>query len=98
MLRKHHLPPPERQVPVWDRNRFVMRADFAYQPAKLIIEVEGFAFHSGRVQWEADRRKDLALGRIGYSIVRVTSRMLDEDELGFINAVKSHLMPTFFPS
>ncbi|MCA1837989.1 MAG: DUF559 domain-containing protein [Actinobacteria bacterium] len=98
VLRKSGLPPPERQVAIWDGGHFVMRADLVYSSAKLIVEVDGFAYHSARSRWESDRKKDLVVRHLGYSIVRVTSRMLDEDEKGFVAAVRQHLTPSFFSS
>ena len=52
----------------------------AYWPAhRLIVEVDGFRFHSSRQAFERDRRKDAALTAAGNRVVRVTwSRLTDE--------------------
>ena len=52
----------------------------AYWPAhRLIVEVDGYRFHSGRQAFERDRRKDAALQAAGNRVVRVTwSRLTNE--------------------
>ena len=52
----------------------------AYWPAhRLIVEVDGFRFHSSRQAFERDRRKDAALTAAGNRVVRVTwSRLTNE--------------------
>jgi very-short-patch-repair endonuclease len=54
----------------------------AYWPAqRLIVEVDGFAFHHTREAFERDRRKDAALQAAGYRIVRITYRRLRDEPL-----------------
>jgi very-short-patch-repair endonuclease len=49
----------------------------AYWPAhNLIVEVDGWDYHSTRQAFERDRRKDAALTTAGYKVVRVTWRRL----------------------
>jgi very-short-patch-repair endonuclease len=43
---------------------------------KLVVEVDGYAFHAGRRAFERDRRRDAALAALGYTVVRVTWRQL----------------------
>jgi very-short-patch-repair endonuclease len=50
----------------------------AYWPAhRLVVEVDGFAFHGDRVAFERDRMKGLALQRAGVTLVRVSPRLID---------------------
>ena len=54
----------------------------AYWPAhRLIVEVDGYAFHRTREAFERDRRKDAALQAAGYRIVRITYRRLRDEPL-----------------
>jgi hypothetical protein len=47
----------------------------------LIVEVDGYAFHSNRAAFERDRRRDAELGALGYRVLRVTWRQIaDEPE------------------
>jgi very-short-patch-repair endonuclease len=40
--------------------------------AQLVIEVDGYAFHSTRTAFERDRRRDTELLGAGYRVLRVT--------------------------
>jgi very-short-patch-repair endonuclease len=49
----------------------------AYWPAqRLIVEIDGYRYHSSRQAFERDRRKDAALTAAGYRVVRITWRRL----------------------
>ena len=49
----------------------------AYWPAqRLVVEVDGWAYHRTRQAFERDRRKDAALTAAGNRVVRVTWRRL----------------------
>jgi very-short-patch-repair endonuclease len=43
---------------------------------RLIVEVDGYAFHSSRAAFERDRRRDADLQSRGYAVIRVTWRQL----------------------
>jgi very-short-patch-repair endonuclease len=40
------------------------------------VEIDGFAFHSSRRAFEADRRRDAELQARGWRVVRITWRQL----------------------
>jgi very-short-patch-repair endonuclease len=44
--------------------------------ARLIVELDGFAFHRHRGAFERDRARDTALMVAGYLVVRITYRRL----------------------
>lgn len=46
--------------------------DFFWRPERLVTEIDGFAYHSTRSAFEADRRRDAALAAAGYRVTRVT--------------------------
>jgi len=46
---------------------------------KLVVEVDGYAFHSGRAAFERDRRKSADLAAAGLTPVRVTWRQIAEE-------------------
>jgi very-short-patch-repair endonuclease len=62
---------PELQAVVHDGRGFVARVDFLFRDERLVVEADGFAFHSGRAAYRDDRRRGNALLRAGY---RVASR------------------------
>jgi very-short-patch-repair endonuclease len=45
--------------------------DFAF-PGRVLVEVDGFAHHGGRVAFEEDRRRDVVLAAAGYVVLRFT--------------------------
>ena len=55
--------------------------DFLWPAERLIVEVDGYAFHSTRTAFERDRLRDADLQARGYRVIRVTWRQLvDESE------------------
>jgi very-short-patch-repair endonuclease len=72
LLRRHHLPQPQRQVEVRDALRFIGRVDFAYPELKIAIEVQSHRWHS---DWPA-RCSDMArlnrLQTLGWIIIQIT--------------------------
>lgn len=71
LVRKAELPAPETNVLISG-----LEVDFLWPEARLVVEVDGFAFHASRHAFERDRRRDAALTAAGYRVVRVTWRQL----------------------
>ena len=84
LLREEGYPRPLRQKVLDDRGRFVGRVDLAFPERRLILEVDGFRFHSGRTSWERDRERRNALTALGWIVLHVTARMLDEQRRDFL--------------
>jgi very-short-patch-repair endonuclease len=76
LIRAARLPPARTQVRIagWP-------ADFLWPEHKLIVEVDGYPFHSHRRAFERDRRRDAAHVAAGYRVIRVTYRQLLEEPL-----------------
>jgi very-short-patch-repair endonuclease len=53
-----------------------MEVDFLWQEQKVIVEVEGYAYHAGGRAFERDRERDTTLAARGYVVLRVTWRAL----------------------
>lgn len=51
--------------------------DLAFPAARVAVEVDGWAWHSGAAQFAADRRKGNALTRAGWKLLRFTWHDLD---------------------
>jgi len=71
LVRKAGLHPPETNASV-----AAFEVDAVWRSEKLIVEIDGKAFHatSGRVA--ADRRRDFALAAAGYRVIRITWHQL----------------------
>ncbi len=91
MFRRFGLPMPKCQYLVLEGDRSLGTVDFAWPRAKLIVEAEGFQFHSGREAWESDIARYNALVLHGWRVVRLTQADLQDDAAGFARAVASAL-------
>lgn len=50
--------------------------DCSWPRSKLLVELDGFAYHSGRGAFERDRQRDAALQLSGHRVLRLTHRMV----------------------
>ena len=76
LIRRARLPQPEVNAKV---GRY--EVDFYWPEHDLIVEIDGYAFHSSRAAFERDRRRDAELGAQGRRVMRVTwRRLVDESE------------------
>jgi very-short-patch-repair endonuclease len=62
------------------------KADFLWPEERLIVEVDGYPFHSARAAFERDHRRDIVHKNAGFEVLRFTVRQLDEEPL-FVAAV-----------
>jgi very-short-patch-repair endonuclease len=76
LLREADLPPPLTNHRVAGYN-----ADFFWPQQRLIVEVDGYRFHSSRWAFERDRKRDAAHTLAGYRVIRITWRQLTEARL-----------------
>ncbi len=49
-----------------------LQPDVLLREARLVIEVDGFAFHSGRVEFQKDRERQNLLVQAGFTVLRFT--------------------------
>ena len=71
LIRKGELAPPEVNATLAG-----YEVDFAWRDERIVVEVDGFAFHSSRSRFESDRRRDAKLAAEGFLVMRVTWRQL----------------------
>lgn len=55
------------------------RLDMAYEQERLVVELDGRAYHSSREQTERDMRRDTALATIGWQTLRFSHLRLHND-------------------
>ena len=65
---------PEPQTNVWVAGR---EADAWFPRERLIVEIDGYPFHSDRGSFESDRDKDATALALGIATVRVTEPRID---------------------
>jgi very-short-patch-repair endonuclease len=61
--------------------------DVVWPTHRLVVELDGFAFHGHRVAFERDRRRDARLVAAGYRVMRVTWRQLTDEQLAVAAAL-----------
>jgi Protein of unknown function (DUF559) len=72
--RDRALPPPTANVTVLDRE-----VDAYWPGPRLIVELDGFAYHGHRAAFERDRARDAALQAARYQVIRLTHRRLERE-------------------
>lgn len=77
----------EVDVPGWGRAIL----DLAFPARRLVIEVDGWAFHRDVDRFRADVRRQNALILAGWTVIRVTWYDLVEDPAGVVRSVESAL-------
>jgi very-short-patch-repair endonuclease len=73
-IRRYDLPVPKFNAPV---GPYVV--DALWEEQKLIVEVDSFEHHGGRLVFESDRTRDAYLQRAGYRVLRITHRRLKHE-------------------
>lgn len=71
----------EAGLPLPATNVFVegFLVDAVWNEQRLIVELDGYAYHGTRAAFERDRRRDPALALAGYRTVRITHLMLEHE-------------------
>lgn len=80
------LPPPVVNVVVAG-----FEVDALWQEQRLVVEIDGFAYHRSRVAFERDRERDRHLRLTGCRVLRITDRMLANDAAAVVGAIRSLL-------
>jgi very-short-patch-repair endonuclease len=89
-LKRAGLPLPISQWPVLEEG-FSAFIDFAYPEHGVAIEADGYRWHSGRVAWEADRRRTAELSSRGWRVIQVTWIQLKYDRDAVVSRIRRAL-------
>lgn len=77
LIRRARLPEPETNQPLYE-----YEIDFLWREARLGVEADGYAWHSARDAFNADRARDARLGSLGWLILRFSwDQLVDEPEV-----------------
>jgi hypothetical protein len=87
LVRAAGLPPPDHNVLVEG-----IEVDLLWREERLVVEVDGFAYHSGRVAFERDRLRDSRLVALGFRVIRVTWRQIVHEPSAVIAALAQALV------
>ena len=79
LISQARLPRPETNSTVEG-----YEVDLLWRRERLIVEVDGYAYHSTRQAFERDRARDAALQAAGYRVVRLTWRQIAYEPLAVV--------------
>ncbi len=68
-----------------------MEVDLLWPGQRLVVEFDGFGYHSARRSFERDRLRDQRLVAAGYRVIRITARQLDRTPEAVIARVAAAL-------
>lgn len=83
---RHRLPAPHVNVIIEG-----LEVDAVWPDRRLVVELDGHAYHGTRAAFERDRERDAALQVAGYRVVRFTHRHLNHDPAKVIRTLRSLL-------
>lgn len=86
------LPAPVDQYAVRSRERVVARVDFAWPEAMLVVEIDGYEFHSDITPFNEDRRKERLMRLDGWLVLRYTAKDLEQTPELVIEQVRAALI------
>lgn len=86
LVRSAGLAHPQRNVRIgrWE-------VDMLWADARLVVEVDSYAFHSSRRAFERDRRKQAELQDLGLEVLRFTWRQITEQPTWVIARIATRL-------
>jgi very-short-patch-repair endonuclease len=89
LVRAARLPRPETNVVVAGHE-----VDLLWREHKLIVEVDGFAYHATRNAFERDRARDATLQAAGHRVIRLTWRRIAQEPHAVVARLASLMPPS----
>lgn len=74
LCRRCRLPSPEVNVRIG-----AYLADFLWREQRLVVETDHYVHHRGLVAFQDDRERDLELRRLGYEVLRLSEKQINEE-------------------
>ncbi len=73
LMNRARVPAPQCQLTIVRRDGVrVARADFGWPKRRLVVEIDGYKYHSDKAAFEADRRRQNALVNAQWRVLRFT--------------------------
>jgi very-short-patch-repair endonuclease len=73
LCRRHRLPRPAVNIRIGP-----YLVDFLWSERRLVVETDSYRHHRGKAAFQDDRARDLELMRLGFKVVRLAERQIDE--------------------
>jgi len=90
MCRRGHLPEPEVNAPL-DIDGHVLKPDFLWREAGLIVEADGRRFHDTGSAFQSDRRREQRLQLAGWRVSRCTWEQVENEPRRLASTVRGLL-------
>jgi very-short-patch-repair endonuclease len=74
LCRRHRLPAPEVNVRI---SSYLV--DFFWRDRRTIVETDSYVYHRGEEAFQDDHGRDLDLKGLGYEVVRLSERQINEE-------------------
>lgn len=87
LVRTARLPLPELNVPIRTPAKTYI-VDALWRAERLIVEIDGAAWHLNAVSWQDDLRRQNRLHNAGYRVLRFPVQRLRDDPLGVIDEIR----------
>lgn len=92
LLVRAGLPEPSVNIRIPRENGRHYRGDLAYETAKVLVEYDGKGHLTEQSRWESDITRLENLAALGWSVIRVTNRMLRCQPLTVVERVRRALV------
>jgi len=83
--------PPKVQYRVTHQGHFVARVDTAWPELNVVLEIDGYRYHSDPRTFVSDRRRQNVLANLGYTVLRATADDIRQDPATLCQTVKAAL-------
>ena len=87
MLARAGIPSPRLQYVVTNNGRFVARVDSAWPDLHVVLEIDGYRYHSDPRTFVNDRIRQNSLVNAGYTVLRTTPAEIRHDAQGLCHTV-----------
>jgi very-short-patch-repair endonuclease len=74
LCNRHRIPTPEVNVRIGS-----YLVDFIWRERWLVVETDSYRYHGGRAAFQDDRDRDLELKDLGYEVVRLSERQINQE-------------------
>jgi very-short-patch-repair endonuclease len=82
----HGLPRPETNTRIEG-----IEVDFVWRDRRLIVEVDGYAYHRSPSAFEADRERDVTLTVADWSVMRFTWAQITRRQRWLAGAIRARM-------
>jgi len=86
LCNRHRLPMPEVNVRIGSHV-----VDFLWRDQMLIVETDGYRYHRGRVAFEDDRARGLALRALGFEVLPLADRQINVEPERIARVLRARL-------